>query len=391
MHHPLELRRDGSTPIPIPYTWLAHTKYWDRFLKAERLSKRKESGRVFRFTRRRVCQRHQTDDCRYGADCKNIHVCRPRWAALLASGALQPPPTQPGNGSDVSSSSGEDSVSPTSSTLLHPDRSEGPRPGLDPTTARRALEALMRRQFGSPAPEPQSPRTLHFVAPLPGAFPSVPSPSGRTGPIPPPSPPAAPAVPPRRPRQVLFRDFPPAPPSPPTLPADSPWTKTVPRSGRTDMAPTLPAEGSPSIPRTLNPFFTPQIPSYVPSLSPPPVGKPYPPQAAPAQTPLGGILCHPVPTVRSPQPLSSVPVAAFPPPVTPGGPTALYRRPDPSSPPGPASSSSAAPGAISTDDLRRLLAVLHTGGPRRPSAPEFAGGDGNPGAGLLPPNLWTDL
>eukprot|EP00668_Euglena_longa_P007077 GGOE01008450.1.p1 GENE.GGOE01008450.1~~GGOE01008450.1.p1 ORF type:complete len:578 (-),score=81.65 GGOE01008450.1:791-2452(-) len=92
-NHIVQLRRDGLEPIPINPSLLAITKYWDPFLKAERMSKKKQRDRVFRFTAQRVCKLHQFNRCNYGVDCRNIHICREFWANELSALLDAPAPS----------------------------------------------------------------------------------------------------------------------------------------------------------------------------------------------------------------------------------------------------------------------------------------------------------
>eukprot|EP00667_Euglena_gracilis_P003815 EG_transcript_3829 len=73
--HPIELKRMGQL-IPVPANCIAVTAFWDRFIKAEKTKASQDPERVIRFPWQRVCRLHQSDGCRYGVDCNNVHLCR---------------------------------------------------------------------------------------------------------------------------------------------------------------------------------------------------------------------------------------------------------------------------------------------------------------------------
>eukprot|EP00667_Euglena_gracilis_P019234 EG_transcript_20578 len=178
LNHPLELRPGCIDPIPVPRECLAITKYWDRFLKAERVSKKKQQGRVFRFTTQRVCKAHQADECRYGVDCKNIHLCRQYWVEevvakglLPAEGAHQDDPEDLKSESDSAEGSAESTPTTPPAPLPAPPGTpgRGPSPlplpldpaapsglpGTDPTAVQAILDALRRSRLSAvPPPAP---------------------------------------------------------------------------------------------------------------------------------------------------------------------------------------------------------------------------------------------
>eukprot|EP00667_Euglena_gracilis_P005017 EG_transcript_5046 len=197
--HPIELRLDWTEPLPMPPERIAITRYWDRFLKAERVSKKKQPGRVFRFTPSRVCPLHQSGECSYGVDCKNVHVCREYWATdVVAKGLL--PPEEPDSSSAASLLPGQsqglkggpppvasvgETLSPTAAGApAAPFPAAGAaRAQIHPSVIRSTLDALREQQRAAPPPPPPLPRSPAHSP----TQPPVPGPAG-VAPLQPPLP-----------------------------------------------------------------------------------------------------------------------------------------------------------------------------------------------------------
>jgi len=54
--------------VPVPVARISPTFFWHRVLRSPR-------DRLF-FPMGRLCRLHQSGQCKYGAECKNVHVCR---------------------------------------------------------------------------------------------------------------------------------------------------------------------------------------------------------------------------------------------------------------------------------------------------------------------------
>ena len=57
-----------SAALQISTKRIAMTLFWNRFLKGRR--------RGLFFSIERVCNLHQQNTCKYGVECKNVHLCR---------------------------------------------------------------------------------------------------------------------------------------------------------------------------------------------------------------------------------------------------------------------------------------------------------------------------
>ena len=66
------LRVPGMDPIPVPGNRLAATTFWQRM-------QGQGQGRTLFFSPERICMLHQKNKCKYGVECKNVHLCRHLW------------------------------------------------------------------------------------------------------------------------------------------------------------------------------------------------------------------------------------------------------------------------------------------------------------------------
>eukprot|EP00667_Euglena_gracilis_P019433 EG_transcript_20831 len=186
---PIELKRTGQL-IPVPANCIAVTAFWDRFIKAEKTKAAQDPDRVIRFPWQRVCRLHQSDGCRYGVDCNNVHLCREFWAQrdLGASAGGESddgqsadewaPTTPPSSGDEAAPPAAAGSpLGPAAPPqcahapvhVVHPKPatppSSGARPGFPPSDA----AFLGRPAFGTHAPLELPP-----TAPRPPVMPGLP-------------------------------------------------------------------------------------------------------------------------------------------------------------------------------------------------------------------------
>ena len=73
-HHRVEMKVPRGKPLSIPTELVASTTFWERHLQG-----RIDVAKPLVITSHRVCNLHQKDECKYGADCNNIHICREFW------------------------------------------------------------------------------------------------------------------------------------------------------------------------------------------------------------------------------------------------------------------------------------------------------------------------
>lgn len=78
----LEMRIAGESH-EIGADQIAVTSFWNPFLQQGR--------RVLYFSSDRVCQLHQQNLCKYGLECKNVHLCRFTWAQYSNSAPAMEP------------------------------------------------------------------------------------------------------------------------------------------------------------------------------------------------------------------------------------------------------------------------------------------------------------
>lgn len=71
----LSLRVPGVPPFAIPVQQIAATRFWQRFLAEDR--------HHLYFAPDRICILHQQNTCKYGVECKNVHLCRKVWKEML--------------------------------------------------------------------------------------------------------------------------------------------------------------------------------------------------------------------------------------------------------------------------------------------------------------------
>ena len=67
--------RAGLASLNISTDRIAATFFWNRFVKEKR--------RVLFFSPDRVCKLHQQNQCKYGVECKNVHLCREIWSQVF--------------------------------------------------------------------------------------------------------------------------------------------------------------------------------------------------------------------------------------------------------------------------------------------------------------------
>jgi len=70
----IEIRMPGMQSLTVSTDRVAATFFWNRFVKEKR--------RVLFFSPDRVCNLHQQNQCKYGVECKNVHVCRDYWSEV---------------------------------------------------------------------------------------------------------------------------------------------------------------------------------------------------------------------------------------------------------------------------------------------------------------------
>lgn len=70
----VEFRAPDKEPVQVAKERLAVTFFWHRFVTEYR-------GTLF-FTAERVCQLFQKGRCKYGAECRNVHLCRELWREI---------------------------------------------------------------------------------------------------------------------------------------------------------------------------------------------------------------------------------------------------------------------------------------------------------------------
>mmetsp|Transcript_114800 Transcript_114800/g.199672 ORF Transcript_114800/g.199672 Transcript_114800/m.199672 type:complete len:542 (-) Transcript_114800:788-2413(-) len=73
----IEIRMPDTSSLTVSTERIAVTFFWNRFVKEKR--------RVLFFSPDRVCNLHQKNQCKYGVECKNVHVCRQFWSQVTAS------------------------------------------------------------------------------------------------------------------------------------------------------------------------------------------------------------------------------------------------------------------------------------------------------------------
>eukprot|EP00667_Euglena_gracilis_P027044 EG_transcript_33086 len=71
--------RSEAGAIPILPAWLAVTAFFDSVAKED-----PTSTAVITFDLAKVCNLHQRLQCTYGADCRNVHLCRNFWGCVPA-------------------------------------------------------------------------------------------------------------------------------------------------------------------------------------------------------------------------------------------------------------------------------------------------------------------
>eukprot|EP00667_Euglena_gracilis_P017543 EG_transcript_18505 len=152
--------------IPILPAWLAVTAFFDTAAKED-----PASTAVITFDATKVCKLHQSQQCTYGADCRNVHLCRNFWGCVPADHKQVPesavlPPAE----------TAAPIAAPTPVPVIF-----RPEPQLSPTTAPApTVFALPARQSGpmSPLqPAPVSPSVPVCVAPAPRVVVSRPAPT----------------------------------------------------------------------------------------------------------------------------------------------------------------------------------------------------------------------
>mmetsp|Transcript_62692 Transcript_62692/g.111785 ORF Transcript_62692/g.111785 Transcript_62692/m.111785 type:complete len:488 (-) Transcript_62692:288-1751(-) len=74
-HHGVEMKVPRGKPLCIPAESIASTAFLERHLHG-----RNNVSKPLVISSNRVCNLHQKDECRYGADCNNIHICREFWS-----------------------------------------------------------------------------------------------------------------------------------------------------------------------------------------------------------------------------------------------------------------------------------------------------------------------
>ena len=75
--HPLEIKLGRGASVRFPSHAVAITTYWDKYLREPY-----QIRGVLHVVSSRICNLHQLNQCRYGVDCKNIHLCREFWSSL---------------------------------------------------------------------------------------------------------------------------------------------------------------------------------------------------------------------------------------------------------------------------------------------------------------------
>lgn len=88
----IELRRENLPVILVSPSQIAVTLFWYRFLKQKR--------RVLFFTPDRICNLHQQNECKYGVECKNVHLCREFWSQIMSVPSAPMYPTPNFSGTD---------------------------------------------------------------------------------------------------------------------------------------------------------------------------------------------------------------------------------------------------------------------------------------------------
>eukprot|EP00669_Euglena_mutabilis_P005793 TRINITY_DN1739_c0_g1_i1.p2 TRINITY_DN1739_c0_g1~~TRINITY_DN1739_c0_g1_i1.p2 ORF type:complete len:283 (+),score=39.17 TRINITY_DN1739_c0_g1_i1:309-1157(+) len=90
------VEREGLPPMEVPQERMCMTMYWTRVPKHKR--------RQLIVPADRVCNLHQVNACKFGVECRNIHVCREliaqadppmRQASAPAMSPVPPPPPPP--------------------------------------------------------------------------------------------------------------------------------------------------------------------------------------------------------------------------------------------------------------------------------------------------------
>eukprot|EP00667_Euglena_gracilis_P006069 EG_transcript_6114 len=78
---PLRLKL-GNVLIALAPTVLAMTEYFDCYI--QEMARQPHLARPILLDSSRICNLHQRQECKYGPDCRNIHLCRDFWASLPA-------------------------------------------------------------------------------------------------------------------------------------------------------------------------------------------------------------------------------------------------------------------------------------------------------------------
>eukprot|EP00760_Papus_ankaliazontas_P019673 PhM_4_TR18054/c1_g1_i1/m.41059 len=78
-------------PVRVPLSSFASTKGLQSFLRSHRTQQGNDAARSF-VTQSRICRLHQDNRCKYGRDCRHMHLCRDAHKELMVNDA---PATQP--------------------------------------------------------------------------------------------------------------------------------------------------------------------------------------------------------------------------------------------------------------------------------------------------------
>eukprot|EP00668_Euglena_longa_P010407 GGOE01012601.1.p1 GENE.GGOE01012601.1~~GGOE01012601.1.p1 ORF type:complete len:495 (-),score=83.86 GGOE01012601.1:2499-3953(-) len=75
LEHQVEVKLQDGTIVPIPPNHIAITNHWERCLVTCL------PAATITVPSTRICNLHQQNECRYGVDCRNVHICREIWQA----------------------------------------------------------------------------------------------------------------------------------------------------------------------------------------------------------------------------------------------------------------------------------------------------------------------
>eukprot|EP01001_Neometanema_parovale_P005274 NODE_1846_length_1586_cov_151.515379_g1758_i0.p1 GENE.NODE_1846_length_1586_cov_151.515379_g1758_i0~~NODE_1846_length_1586_cov_151.515379_g1758_i0.p1 ORF type:complete len:340 (-),score=33.46 NODE_1846_length_1586_cov_151.515379_g1758_i0:566-1522(-) len=71
----IQLDCEGYDPIEVDFTQIAYTEYFANAIRSKK--------KIISFKPDRICNLHQYQACKYGVECRNVHMCRELYSSIF--------------------------------------------------------------------------------------------------------------------------------------------------------------------------------------------------------------------------------------------------------------------------------------------------------------------